>query len=62
MECKKEKTLNPAIAAMNPVLVKASAAIVSATTSKAGSFPDAVSQLMLKKPGTDLSSILPGWS
>jgi hypothetical protein len=32
----------------------------SATTSKAGSFPVAVSRLMLKKPGTDLSSILLG--
>ena len=46
---------------MSPAHAKVFAVNASATTSKAGSFPVAAFRLMLKRPGTDLSSILLGW-
>lgn len=53
-----KKTWYPAIAAMTPARAKAFAVNASATTSKAGSCPDAAFPPQRKKPGTDPSSIL----
>jgi hypothetical protein len=57
---KKKKTSDPVIAAMSPARAKVFAVNASVTTSKAGSFPLVAFRLMLKRPGTDLSSTLLG--
>jgi hypothetical protein len=57
---KKKKTSHPVIAAMSTARAKVFAVNASVTTSKAGSFPDAVFRPMLKRHGTDLSIILLG--